>query len=105
MRARLADNLLLGRAGFAQPLGRVRACVDALKEVPMLALSPRLQATAGAPLSSSMYGLRRFPGCAADCCGCMLRATGSRDCGRGSASAVWPAGSPQTPCLCKLCAG
>lgn len=46
-RSRLADNLLLTRAGFAKPLARIRGCVDHVLDVPMLALTPRLQASAG----------------------------------------------------------
>ena len=47
VRARLADNLLLRRSGFAQPLAKIRSCVDKIRDVPMLALTPRLQASAG----------------------------------------------------------
>ena len=48
MRSRLADNMLLRRAGFAQPMVKIRAHVDRIRDVPMLALTPRLQASAGA---------------------------------------------------------
>ena len=48
VRSKIADMLLFSRPHFQQPLARIRGCVDRMKEQPMLALTPRLQASPGA---------------------------------------------------------
>ena len=47
VRSKIADMILFSRPHFQQPLARIRGCVDRMKEQPLLALSPRLQASAG----------------------------------------------------------